>query len=96
MKPIQLARKGIKAKDNVKCQVAGWGFTETNGKAVDVLRWVDVPLIDLKVCEKQWAFEKVTLPKGVICAGGSDTKNGFCQVCPLFFWRKYNLTFSLK
>lgn len=84
MKPIQLARKEIKAKDNVKCQVAGWGFTETNGKAVDVLRWVDVPLIDLNVCKRKLKA-KVTLPKGVICAGGSDTKNGFCQVCPLFF-----------
>uniref|UniRef100_A0A3Q4GL35 Granzyme M n=2 Tax=Neolamprologus brichardi TaxID=32507 RepID=A0A3Q4GL35_NEOBR len=78
VKPIRLARKEIKAKDNVKCQVAGWGFTETNGKAVDVLRWVDVPLIDLKVCERKLKA-KVTLPKGVICAGGSDTKNGFCQ-----------------
>ncbi|XP_005950121.1 mast cell protease 1A [Haplochromis burtoni] len=79
VKPIQLARKEIKAKDNVKCQVAGWGITETNDKAVDVLRWVDVPLIDLNVCKKQWTFEEVTLPKGVICAGGIKSENGFCQ-----------------
>ncbi|XP_030585415.1 mast cell protease 1A-like [Archocentrus centrarchus] len=79
VKPIQLAKKAIKATDNMKCLVAGWGFTATNGKAVDVLNQADVPLIDLNVCKKQWKFQKVVLPKGVLCAGGFGTKNGFCQ-----------------
>ncbi|XP_068582116.1 duodenase-1-like [Cebidichthys violaceus] len=60
------------------CQVAGWGATETGGRAVDDLRVVDVSIINLEVCKKKW-FELKPFPANVICAGGYETKKGFCQ-----------------
>ncbi|XP_068582117.1 duodenase-1-like [Cebidichthys violaceus] len=60
----------------VNCQVAGWGFTKTDGTTVDDLRVVDVSIINLNVCKEKWPFD---LPANVICAGGDETKKGFCQ-----------------
>ncbi|XP_075943419.1 duodenase-1-like [Anarhichas minor] len=57
------------------CQVAGWGYIKTNGKAVDDLRVVDVSIINLKDCTQVWG----SLPANVMCAGGYGTEKGFCQ-----------------
>ncbi|KAM7013237.1 granzyme B-like [Tautogolabrus adspersus] len=65
----------MKLKDNKKCHVVGWSKTRTNGTAVNDLREVEVPVINLKKCQEKW--EK--LPSNVICAGGYGTKKGFCQ-----------------
>ncbi|XP_068582115.1 duodenase-1-like [Cebidichthys violaceus] len=56
------------------CQVAGWGAIETGGRAVDDLGVVNVSIINLEVCKKKWK-----LPDNVICAGGYETKKGFCK-----------------
>ncbi|XP_071342803.1 transmembrane protease serine 9-like [Trachinotus anak] len=76
IKPIQLPTQQIKLKKNEKCQVAGWGYIRTNGSIVAELRVVDVPIINLKECNKEWHN---ILPEGVICAGGFGTNKGFCQ-----------------
>uniref|UniRef100_A0A3B4TJB3 Mast cell protease 1A-like n=1 Tax=Seriola dumerili TaxID=41447 RepID=A0A3B4TJB3_SERDU len=75
IKPIQLPTQQKRLKENKKCRVAGWGFTRTGGKVVDELQVVDVPIINLKQCEKKWHN---ILPAGVICAGGYGTNKGFC------------------
>ena len=71
----------MKVKDKAKCRVAGWGFTKTGGKVVDTLKVAEVSIIDLKECKKRWKPRKVDLSDKVICAGGYQTKKGFCQVC---------------
>ncbi|XP_050933112.1 duodenase-1 isoform X2 [Lates calcarifer] len=76
IKSIQIPIRPIKLKDNSTCQVAGWGSTITRGLSVAELRVVDVPIINLKTCQKEW-YNKV--PANVICAGGYDTKKGICQ-----------------
>uniref|UniRef100_A0A3B4XN92 Peptidase S1 domain-containing protein n=2 Tax=Seriola lalandi dorsalis TaxID=1841481 RepID=A0A3B4XN92_SERLL len=76
IKPIQLPTQQKRLKENKKCRVAGWGFTRTGGKVVDELQVVDVPIINMKQCEKEWHY---ILPAGVICAGGYGTNKGFCQ-----------------
>ncbi|XP_038572150.1 proproteinase E-like [Micropterus salmoides] len=75
----QLPNTDNKIKHKEKCQVAGRGSTKTGGKAVDVLQVVNVPFVNLEVCKKEWADIGLNLPANVICAGGYDTKNGFCQ-----------------
>ncbi|KAK9519126.1 hypothetical protein VZT92_021873 [Zoarces viviparus] len=60
------------------CQVAGWGAIKTDGRAVDDLRVVDVSIINLEDCKKQWSHLG-NLPANVICAGGDKTGKGFCQ-----------------
>ncbi|XP_032382790.1 granzyme B(G,H) isoform X1 [Etheostoma spectabile] len=81
VKPVPLIQAKIKIKENAKCHVAGWGFTKTGGKVVNVLREVDVPIINLEDCKKDWASlrNRVNLPANVICAGGNHTRKGFCQ-----------------
>ncbi|XP_042339738.1 granzyme B-like [Plectropomus leopardus] len=76
IKPIQLPSHQIHLKEKKKCLVAGWGFTKTKGKVVDELQVVDVPIINLEKCQKQWHN---ALPANVICAGGYGTNKGFCQ-----------------
>ncbi|KAK9519128.1 hypothetical protein VZT92_021875 [Zoarces viviparus] len=71
---IPLPTSGMNNQDD--CQVAGWGYIETRGRAVDDLRVVDVSIINLEVCKEQWPFD---LPANVICAGGYGTDKGFCQ-----------------
>lgn len=60
--------------------MAGWGFRRTGGKVVDVLQVANVPFVNLEVCKTEWHHRGFDLPDNVICAGGYDTKNGFCQV----------------
>lgn len=70
----------MKIKDKSNCRVAGWGGTISQGKTVNELNAVDVPVVNLKVCREQWAQIKFNLPANVICAGGYGTDKGFCQV----------------
>lgn len=77
---IQLPKTEVKIKDKKKCRVAGWGLTRTGGKVVDVLQVVEVPFVNLKDCKIKWQHRGTDLPDNVICAGGYQTKNGFCQV----------------
>ncbi|KAI4829323.1 hypothetical protein KUCAC02_023369 [Chaenocephalus aceratus] len=78
IKPIPLPKAEIKFNNKQQCQVAGWGFT-SDGKPVDELLMVDVPIVDLEACKRIWERQKVTLPDNVTCAGGYRTKNGFCE-----------------
>lgn len=55
--------------------MAGWGRTEKTYKSDD-LRVVDVTILDLEECQEIWG----RLPDKVICAGGYETRKGFCQV----------------
>ncbi|KAM9384582.1 mast cell protease 1A-like [Pholidichthys leucotaenia] len=83
VKPIKLPKTTIKIKDNENCDVAGWGYTENNGKAVDELNMATVPHVNLDTCKKEWkeAVRKFSLdlPNNITCAGKFDTKQGFCQ-----------------
>ncbi|XP_038572153.1 granzyme B(G,H)-like [Micropterus salmoides] len=79
VQPTQLPKTDIKIKDKEKCRVAGWGWTQSRGKVVDVLQVVDVPFVNLEVCKKEWAAIGLNLPDNVICAGGYGTNKGFCQ-----------------
>ncbi|KAE8294322.1 Granzyme B [Larimichthys crocea] len=46
---IQLPTSGMNIGENEKCQVAGWGKTQTNGPGVDELRVMDVSTINKQV-----------------------------------------------
>ncbi|KAF3691070.1 Mast cell protease 1A [Channa argus] len=78
VKKIQLPKSNNKIKNMGKCNVAGWGFTKTKGEAVDVLKVVDVPIINLDECKRKWKNVR-SLPDNIICAGGSGTNKGFCK-----------------
>ncbi|KAM6939311.1 trypsin-3-like [Lycodopsis pacificus] len=73
---IPLPTSGMNQQDD--CQVAGWGYNQTGGRAVDDLRVVNVSIINLEDCKEQWSHLG-NLPANVICAGGYGTDKGFCQ-----------------
>ena len=59
----------------VRCWVAGWGASEDKGKGSNVLKKVDLPLVDRKICEQKYSrILDVTLEPGEICAGGESGK----------------------
>ncbi|XP_039468817.1 granzyme B-like [Oreochromis aureus] len=72
---IKLPFSEMTLNENEKCQVAGWGKTNTYGRSVDDLRVVDVSVISPQVCRERWGH----LPPKIICAGGYKTPKGFCQ-----------------
>uniref|UniRef100_A0A3P9BSF8 Peptidase S1 domain-containing protein n=1 Tax=Maylandia zebra TaxID=106582 RepID=A0A3P9BSF8_9CICH len=78
VKIIRLPTAKINLKENEVCKVAGWGIME-NGTLTNILRVVDVPVINKKVCKKQYSVINIRLPANVICAGGYPTHKGFCQ-----------------
>ncbi|KAM6939314.1 chymotrypsin-like elastase family member 2A [Lycodopsis pacificus] len=73
---IPLPTSGMNQQDD--CQVAGWGYNQTGGRAVDDLRVVNVSIINLEDCKEQWSHLG-NLPANVTCAGGYGTDKGFCQ-----------------
>lgn len=95
IQPIKLPKPEMKLKDNAKCRVAGWGFTKTGGKSVDVLHVADVAIVNMKQCKEQWRRFTVNLPSNVTCAGGYKTDKGFCQVC-FSLYEMHHLVSSLK
>ncbi|XP_005920804.1 mast cell protease 2 isoform X1 [Haplochromis burtoni] len=78
VKIIRLPTAKINLNENEVCKVAGWGITE-NGTLTNILRVVNVPVINKKVCKKQYSVINIRLPANVICAGGYPTHKGFCQ-----------------
>lgn len=94
VEPVQLPKNEIQIKDKGKCRVAGWGYTRTRGKVVDVLQVVEVPIVNLEVCKTVWDHRGLKLPDNVICAGGYRTDKGFCQVRFLSIYRKCQLLFQ--
>ncbi|XP_059196385.1 mast cell protease 2-like [Centropristis striata] len=79
LQPVQLIKPGKKVNKKEKCRVAGWGWTRTGGKVVNVLQDVDVSIVNLTVCKAEWSSISVNLPANVTCAGGYGTNKGFCQ-----------------
>ncbi|XP_039983880.1 duodenase-1-like isoform X2 [Xiphias gladius] len=73
---IQLPSHQINLNENENCRVAGWGTNRSHGGVVADLQMVDVPIMDLEKCQKEWDN---MLPANVICAGGYGTDKGFCQ-----------------
>ncbi|XP_047663437.1 polyserase-2-like [Tachysurus fulvidraco] len=78
VKIIKLSSKGKQVKPNSKCQVAGWGRTETQEKVNDLLV-ADVSTINIAVCKKEWNKVNMVLPNNILCAGGYNTESGACQ-----------------
>ncbi|XP_047442147.1 duodenase-1-like [Mugil cephalus] len=65
-------------QENTECSVAGWGFTKSGGEVVDVLHEVDVTVINTAACVNKWKNFGCWLPNNITCAGGFNTKKGFC------------------
>ncbi|KAM6157321.1 granzyme A [Erethizon dorsatum] len=78
---LQLPKNGNDAKPGTICHVAGWGMTHNNSPLSDILREVNVTIIDRKICNdaKHYNFNPV-IGLNMICAGsphgGKDSCNG--------------------
>nr|XP_008530617.1 PREDICTED: granzyme A [Equus przewalskii] len=78
---LRLPKKGDDVKPGTVCRVAGWGKYSNRSPASDILREVNVTVIDRKVCNdpKHYNFKPV-IGLNMICAGnlrgGKDSCNG--------------------
>ncbi|XP_022375502.1 transmembrane protease serine 12 isoform X1 [Enhydra lutris kenyoni] len=60
-----------KLDQNTKCFISGWGRTEEEGNATDVLQEAEVHYISRKICGSEWSYGKM-IPDTSFCAGHED------------------------
>ncbi|XP_004623151.2 granzyme A [Octodon degus] len=78
---LQLPANGDDVKPGSSCQIAGWGLTGNKSPLSDLLREVNITIIDRKICNNadHYNFNPV-IGLNMICAGnphgGKDSCNG--------------------
>ncbi|XP_058917124.1 granzyme A-like [Kogia breviceps] len=78
---LPLPKLGDDVKPGTMCQVAGWGMFHNNSPQSDILREVNVTVIDRKICNDQRHYNyNPVIGLNMICAGslhgGRDSCNG--------------------
>uniref|UniRef100_A0A8D1BMM4 Peptidase S1 domain-containing protein n=1 Tax=Sus scrofa TaxID=9823 RepID=A0A8D1BMM4_PIG len=78
---LHLPKVGEDVKPGNVCQVAGWGMFRNNSPRSDILREVNVTVIDRKICNDKSHYNYTTvIGLNMICAGspqgGKDSCNG--------------------
>ncbi|RXM91395.1 Granzyme A [Acipenser ruthenus] len=67
-------------KAGTKCHVAGWGSTKLSGEGhSDVLREVNVTIVDQKTCNSQYHKLRQEITKNMLCAGNKKRKQDICN-----------------
>ncbi|XP_008838629.1 granzyme A [Nannospalax galili] len=77
---LHLPKNGDDVKPGTGCQVAGWGNTQNKRSPSDVLREVNITVIDRKICndEKHYNFNPV-IGLNMICAGSLRGEKDSCD-----------------
>lgn len=78
---LHLPKVGDDVKPGTVCRVAGWGKFHNNSPRSDILREVNVTVIDRKICNDKSHYNYTTvIGLNMICAGspqgGKDSCNG--------------------
>lgn len=91
---LHLPRKGDDVKPGTVCRVAGWGKYSNRSPASDILREVNVTVIDRKVCNdpKHYNFKPV-IGLNMICAGNLRGGKDSCNVSKM---RSHSLAIGLS
>jgi plasminogen len=58
-------------------RVSGWGTTQSGGSLPDVLKWVDLPIVDDETCARNYPDE--TILESMLCAGYAEGGKDSCQ-----------------
>ncbi|XP_054842877.1 granzyme A-like [Eublepharis macularius] len=75
VKTIKIPRTYEDIKAGTQCLVTGWGITENRGKISDMLREVNVTVIDRRICnDKKHYNSKPVVTMNMVCAGGIKKK----------------------
>lgn len=64
---------------NRPVMVTGWGLISSSGPASDVLRQVQVPLVDLTTCRQSYGVFDGTITDNMLCAGLKAGGKDSCQ-----------------
>lgn len=78
---LRLPKVGSDVKPGTACRVAGWGQFNNNSPKSDILREVNVTIIDRKICNDQSHYNhNPVIGRNMICAGnlrgGKDSCHG--------------------
>jgi len=76
--PINLPEKGAELAAGTITTVSGWGTTSSGGQISDLLRSVDVPIVDDATCDQNYGAGSIDFPS-MICAGLPQGGVDSCQ-----------------
>lgn len=79
IQPINLPYQDEKIYAGTKCFVTGWGLTLNANESLEELRGVEVLIVDLQICKKQYEKAKLVRPEN-ICAGDEENIKGACKL----------------
>ena len=78
---LQLPKEDNDVKPGTACRVAGWGKFHNNSPRSDILREVNVTIIDRKICNDQSHYNyKPVIGLNMICAGSRQGGKDSCEV----------------
>lgn len=67
--PACLPKSGASLEIGTKCYITGWGKTRHDGKSVDILQKVKVPVVSRSTCERRNNFNFHRVTNKMICTG---------------------------
>ncbi|XP_010855461.1 PREDICTED: granzyme A-like [Bison bison bison] len=77
---LQLPKKGKDVEPGTACRVAGWGQFHNNSPVSDILREVNVTIIDRKICnDKSHYNHHPVIGLNMICAGSLQGGKDSCR-----------------
>ncbi|XP_060092424.1 granzyme A-like [Heteronotia binoei] len=77
VKPIMLPTTCEDVVAQTQCLVVGWGFTKNGGSVSDILREVNVSVVERRICNNKKHYDGRYVTFNMLCAGGvKDTCNG--------------------
>jgi trypsin len=71
-------KKNQKLVDGDMTLVSGWGFTKNELESNEVLRAVEVPVVNIKKCKKAYAREANKITAQMFCAGFDEGGRDSC------------------
>ncbi|XP_037799654.1 trypsin-1-like [Penaeus monodon] len=77
VQPIELPAQGEYAAAGESCTTTGWGTTVEGGFIPDILRKVDVPIVDDDTCRQSYGVTEIA--DSMLCAGLPEGGKDACQ-----------------
>lgn len=94
MRPIALPNvDDAEIADETVCVVSGWGHINNHNESSNILRAVEVPIVNRKMCQESYIYTHTITPQ-MICAGhykqgGIDSKKSLSFVNFMAFYLKF-------
>ncbi|KAJ1530224.1 hypothetical protein ONE63_005170 [Megalurothrips usitatus] len=79
VQPVKLVAAGTPPQADELLTVSGWGDLTAGGSAPDTLQAVDVPVVDLATCNRNYNTQGYSVDNSMFCAGVPEGGKDSCQ-----------------